>query len=345
MKKLPNKKNFSWGQEATRFFYELQPEQILDAVERFGYRCTGRTLALNSLENRVFEIEVDDPALQTGSRAPSVVAKFYRPGRWTREQILAEHTFLQDLIRADIPVVAPLADSQGQTLMEVPELKIWCAIFPKKGGRHAEELDHEQIERVGRLFARLHIIGRERPANERIRLDADSYGLQSLDFLLKANALPKEISPIYKKTVEEICQISQPWFGEASVQRIHGDAHPGNLLWTQADGPCWLDFDDMAMGPPVQDIWLLTAGRDADSLEQRESLLAGYESMADFDRSTLRLIEPLRALRYIHFSAWISKRWEDPAFPRAFPQFGSMSYWREQLDDLMESLNIIREIS
>lgn len=338
MKKRPDKKNFAWGNEATRFFYELQPSQILDAVEVFGLRCNGRVLALNSMENRVYEVGIEAP--DDSVRHASVVAKFYRPGRWTKEQILDEHAFLLDLQEEEIPVVSPMKTASGETLFPVPGLDIWCAVFPKQGGRLADELDDEQLERVGRLLARLHIVGRRRPASSRMVLNADTYGLQSLQFLQETRAIPADMAQSYATYVKEICSRSAEAFQEASVQRIHGDAHHGNLLYA-ADGPCWLDFDDMAMGPPVQDIWLLTAGRDEDADRQREALLAGYEAMIPFDRSTLRLIEPLRALRYIHFSAWIAKRWEDPAFPRAFPQFGTTAYWREQLADLRECLSLI----
>jgi len=335
---------YAWGDRETEFFYELTPDRILEAAELAGVRCTGRTLPLNSMENRVYEVEIEvDPAAVRTASDKARILKFYRPGRWSRAQILEEHQFLLDLREADVPVVAPLPLAGGATLGTAPAAEVFFAAFPKVGGRHPDEMDEERLMRVGRLLGRMHNVGASREAPHRLRLDLETYGMTNLDYLLESEAIPERIEEAYATTVEEICDLAAPWFDAAAVQRIHGDCHLGNLIWNEADGPFWVDFDDMVQGPPVQDIWLVVPGRDDESLLRREALLRGYEEMREFDRRTLRLIEPLRALRFVHFSAWIAKRWTDPAFPRRFEHFGTERYWQEQLGDLREQLALIRE--
>lgn len=328
---------FSWGKQATRYFYELTPDRILDAVEQFGLPCTGRLMPLNSMENRVFEIGLESPEPRLLNK-PSCIVKFYRPGRWTREQILDEHTFLADLRQEEIPVVAPLADPSGNTLPQAHDLGIWYTIFPKTGGRHPDELDNEQLRRIGRLIARLHKAGAKRPAPHRLRLTEETYGELSLDFLLDHHLIPPSLENRIIDTLETLCDIAAPLFDQLPHQRIHGDAHLGNLLWGD-DGPFWLDFDDMLRGPCIQDLWLITPGHDTHSLHQRDTLLEAYDTMLPLPPQSLRLVEPLRALRAIHFAAWIGKRWSDPAFQRTFDFYGSDTYWRELAQDLEESLS------
>lgn len=329
-----------WGSEATKYFYEITPERILEAVESAGVRCSGRVMALNSMENRVYEVEIVLPQGYK-PKSPSErfrVVKFYRPARWTKEQILEEHQFLFDLVEYEIPVVAPLLFEDGTSLKETAG--IFFTIFPKIGGRSPDELNDDALQRVGRLLARMHGAGRAKTAKNRVTLSTDTYGLNNLAYLIDQKILPDNVADSYKKTVEEICKISSPWFKEAKFHRIHGDCHLGNLLWNDA-GPFWVDFDDMVTGPAVQDLWLLVPGRDELAKEKLDLLLQGYEQMNQFDRKSLRLIEPLRALRFVHFSAWISKRWSDPAFPRSFPNFGTAKYWQDQLIDLREQLSLI----
>lgn len=327
----------------TEFFYSLQPHRILDAIERYGFRCTGRAFPLNSMENRVYEIEieVDEKTIKSPSER-FLVAKFYRPGRWTREQIFEEHQFLLDCCSRDVPVVAPLQDPEGQTLHEMAEEKIWFAIFPKQGGRIEQELDDEQLARMGRLIGRLHGIGGIREAVHRIHLNPRTYGSQNLDFLQNAEIIPGDYEEPYMRYARMICEASLPLFEDLKVQRIHGDCHAGNVLWG-SQGPTLVDFDDMVTGPPVQDVWLVISGRDADSHARQEILLEGYEQMRSFDRRTLRLIEPLRALRIIHFAAWIARRWDDPAFKAFFPHFGTDQYWREQVEILAEQWGYVEK--
>lgn len=326
--------------DSTQHFYGLTPERVLTAVEGFGVRCTGRCLALNSMENRVYELEIDQESIPD---APPLfrVAKFYRPGRWTKEQIQAEHTFIADLAEAEVPVIAPLADEHAETIRETGDLGIYVALFPKARGRNPDELSDEHLEWMGRLIARLHLVGARKAAPSRLSLTADSYGLKNLAFLESSTTLPLEIQTEYRNVVTEICRLYADAAGTVALQRIHGDCHQGNILWG-AEGPFFLDFDDMVMGPVVQDLWLLISGRDDDGRRQLECILSGYEQMRDFDRRQLRLIEGLRALRYINYAAWIARRWEDPMFQRVFPHFGSINYWRGQVADLREQLDLFR---
>jgi Ser/Thr protein kinase RdoA (MazF antagonist) len=349
----------AWGDAQTRFFFELTPDRVLEAVEALGLRCSGRCTALNSFENRVYEIELEeeDDSLDRSASAAFArrrVVKFYRPGRWNREQILEEHEFLLDLKKAEIPVVAPIEFEMGaeneQTLHVAKESGIFYALFPKVGGRAPDELQDDQLRWIGRLLARIHSVGALKSAPHRIEIGPETYGRKNLASLLEDNWIPLDYAARYQQVVEEICALSDGLFssllkeGRASaIHRIHGDCHLGNLLWNQS-GPFFLDFDDMVRGPAVQDIWLLVPGRDEESIRQRQILLEGYEEMREFNFLTLSLIEPLRALRFVHYSAWIARRWSDPAFPAAFPQFGTHRYWQEQLRDLEEQLLLMKKI-
>lgn len=339
----------AWG-GSTQFFFEITPDRVLEAVESGGFQCTGRCIQLNSFENRVYDVELelsdedlDNPARKNPSFNRRIV-KFYRPGRWSKEQILEEHQFLADLRAAEIPAIAPIAFPDGETLKLTPQGNIWYALFPKVGGRAPDELTDDQLRRIGMLLARIHNVGAAKKAENRIALNASTYGLENLEYLL-SKWLPLEFRSQYETTVREICKITEKWFSElapAAIHRVHGDCHLGNLLWNQ-DGPFFLDFDDMVRAPAVQDVWLLTPGRDVDSRRQRDVLLEGYEDFRSFDYSTLKLIEPLRAMRFVHYTAWIARRWEDPAFPAAFPEFNSHHYWADETQDLVEQLRLIRE--
>lgn len=320
-------------QDEKNFFFSLTPEKVLDAVECIGERATGRCLALNSMENRVYEAELESGRF--------VVGKFYRPGRWTQEQILEEHQFLADLSEAEVSVVAPLPLAGGHTLSYVPGTNIWYALFPKQAGRVLDEFQPEQLEQIGRLLARLHGIGRSREARHRIKIGIESYGKKSLEVLQSCSLLDDNYRARLTQLSELLFRIAGPWFAEVSYQRIHGDCHVGNMLY-RGETFYLVDFDDMLLGPPVQDMWLLVPGRDPESLKMRERLLLGYEQMGSFDRESLRLIEPLRALRILHFSAWIAQRWEDPSFPRNFPRFGQAEYWQEQVSALSECLECMQ---
>jgi len=334
-----------WGSSTTKYIFELTPDRVLDAVETSGIRCTGRCQSLNSFENRVYDVEIEwdgDEKPMPGENHR--IVKFYRPGRWTREQILDEHAFLADLAAAEIPAVAPLEFSDGSTLRTL-ESGIHYCLFSKIGGRAPDELDDEGLRRVGRLLARIHSVGRAREAKHRIRLSPGTYGIANLEYLLEKNLIPEEFRARYETAAREICVMTAPWFAETRVQRVHGDCHLGNLLQRSARGPegsadwFFVDFDDMLMAPAVQDVWLLLPGRHRQKLEV---LLEGYEEIGEFDRTTLRLIEPLRALRFIHYTGWVARRWDDPAFPQAFPQFGTYRYWKDETEDLERQWHRIR---
>jgi Ser/Thr protein kinase RdoA (MazF antagonist) len=304
-------------------FHTLTPERVLDAVEAGGLRCTGRCVPLRAFENRVYEVELEDER--------RLVVKFYRPGRWSRETILDEHRFLEDLVAAELPVVAPADLGTGQTLNETNG--IYYAAFPKVRGRTLDELDAEKRRRMGRTIGRMHAIGAARPAPHRRKLDVRFYIHEPLDVLLKGHFIPENLAPRYRDVALRIADAVAKPLAAARVQRIHGDLHWGNILWTP--DPLLVDFDDCMMGPPVQDLWLLASGDTEDARKAREDLIEGYELFREFDRSTLALAEPLRAMRIIHMSGWIAKRWADPSFPPAFPNFKDVRYWMEEYEALV----------
>lgn len=322
--------------DSTKSFFELTPERVLSAVERMGTRCTGRVLALNSMENRVYEVELDiDLEPHAGKWDAFRVVKFYRPGRWTREQIAEEHEFLLDAQAAELPVVAPLKFPNGETVSTVDDAPIFYSVFPKVGGRIRDELSDPELAQIGRLIGRLHGVGASRRFAHRLSLTSQSYGFENLLYLEQQKLVPPSVESHFLRVAERIFKATEPWFNDVPLQRIHGDCHLGNILWLGAQ--CFVvDFDDSLMGPCVQDLWLLTPGRDEDSLRRQERLMEGYETMRPFDRGWLRLREPLRALRMVHFTTWIAKRYEDPAFKRVFVDYGSERYWREQLVALQE---------
>lgn len=309
-------------------FKDLTPDHVLDAVEIGGARCTGRVIVLNSYENRVYQLELEDERW--------VVGKFYRPGRWSRAAIEAEHAFLAELAADEIPVVSPLPlDDTGTTVGEVDG--ILYTLFPRVGGRAPDEPSLAQYEWLGRLIARIHAVGaRHRPA-ERPELTPETYGVENLAFLLEGDHIHPDARAAYVASVEALLERIRPLFLQVPLHRIHGDCHLGNLLWTP-DGPVFLDFDDMRVGPAAQDIWMMAPSADAEGKRQREFLLGAYREMRDFDPSWDRLVEPLRGLRYIHYATWIARRWQDPIFPRTFSHFGTLRYWQQEIQDLREQI-------
>ena len=312
-------------------FLQILPEVIFDAVETLGGRCTGRFFTLNALENRVYDVEMEE--------GPHVVIKFYRPGRWSRATIQAEHDFLEALSDSEIPVVCPLTDDSGQSIFEVTG--VMFAIFPKRPGRLEPELSKEQLTRLGRFLARLHNVGATVTDAPRLRLDSETYGREPLEFLKHGHFVPMELASRFQTIAGEICAVITPRFAGANYILLHGDCHSGNILWNR-DDPYFIDFDDMLYAPPVQDIWMLTGGDDEYGNERRRILLEAYEQIRVFDMTTLQLIEPLRALLMIYFSAWIARRWEDYAFKMAFPDFGTEHYWQEQIEALALQLEKVQ---
>jgi len=311
--------------EATDLFLGLTPDAVLDAIERAGLRCTTVCYPLNSFENRVYEVELADRS--------RIIAKFYRPGRWSREQILEEHEFLRDLAADELAVcdVRPFAD--GTTLKTAAHIH-FC-LFDRCGGRSPEELDMAMAERLGMLCGRMHNAGVRREARHRIRLDADTYVRDNLDWLLERGKLPESVRDRYADAAFTLADVAEARMRGVAVHRIHGDLHPGNLI--ERGGILHaLDFDDMVIGPAVQDLWLVLPGRDEHAARLRESYLEGYEQFRAFDRTTLHLIEPLRGMRLVHYAAWLARRWHDPIFPQTWPQFGTEVWWQEQTRDLEE---------
>jgi Ser/Thr protein kinase RdoA (MazF antagonist) len=314
-------------------FNRLTPESVLDAVEAGGRRCTGRFLVLNSYENRVYQLELEDESM--------VVGKFYRPGRWSRAAIAAEHRFLAELDEAEVPVARPIELRPGETIGEVHG--IFYALFPRVGGRAPEELTDEQAAMLGRLLARIHNVGAGEPAPDRLRLTPQTYGRDNLQWLIDHDAIHPDARENYVATAKILIERVEPLFEGVRLLRIHGDCHLGNLLWTPK-GPTFLDFDDMVVGPAMQDVWMLTPSADAEGRRQREVLMEAYRTFRDLDPAEQRLVEPLRALRFIHYSTWIAKRWEDPVFPRTFNWFGTLQYWQRETQDLREQLGRILQL-
>jgi Ser/Thr protein kinase RdoA (MazF antagonist) len=319
------------GKDESDLFFSLTPERVLAAVEAGGLSCNPVCYPLNSFENRVYEVELVDRS--------RIVAKFFRPGRWSEEQILEEHQFLEDLDADEVPVATVRPFPGGGTLRRTDN--IFYSLADRKGGRAPDELSDAGARRLGMLVGRLHNVGARRAAPHRLRLSTESYIREPLSWLRAHGTVPAHLRDRYFGTAEAIADIAGRMLEEVAVQRIHGDLHLGNVL--DRDGQLRvLDFDDMLTGPPVQDLWLALPGRDRDTLRQRELFLEGYEQFRLFDRTTLRLIEPLRALRVIHYAAWLARRWHDPAFPAAWPHFGTEEYWSREAEDLVELLAVIR---
>lgn len=315
----------------TKYFYDLTPERILDAFDAAGIACNPAVRFLNSLENRVAQVEDLE-----GERW---VAKFYRPGRWSRDAVAEEHRFLADLRAADVPVSSPvLLPRFGETIGETAG--IFFAVFPHQPGRPPDELSVRQVHELGDLVARVHEVGSKRKAQHRPGWTVAEPGRRDLEILDSERVMPAETWARYKKAVEPLLPIARERLKGVEMIRIHGDFHRGNLLWPSL-GPVVVDFDDMAMGPPVQDLWMLLPGRDPESLEQRDAFLNAYEKRRPFERRTIGLIEVLRALRYVRYAAWLAQRRLDPAFKRVLYEYGTSSYWRQEITELEAQLRLI----
>ena len=311
----------------------LTPDCVLDALDSVGVRGDGRLFALNSYENRVYQAWRDD--------APPVVAKFYRPARWTEAQILEEHALVEELAAADVPAVAPMRIAE-RTLHVFDEFRF--AVFPRHGGR-APELDRrDTLVDLGRYIARIHTVGAARPFVHRPELTVESFGDASRECLLEHGFVPDDLREPWTRIADLALAGVRNAFSRGPFDRLrlHGDCHGGNVLWTD-DGPHFVDFDDARMGPAVQDLWMLLSG-DRDAMQvQLRALLEGYESFRDFDRRELALVEALRTLRLLHYSAWIARRWDDPAFPAAFPWFGTTRCWQDRILELREQVALMDE--
>ncbi len=307
----------------------LTPEVVLDAVAAAGLRPDGRLLALSSYENRVYQVWLDEGA--------PVVAKFYRPGRWSEAQIDEEHAFARELAEREIPVVAPSFSSSFAGFR--------FAVYPRRGGRTPELGDLKTLEWIGRFLGRIHAVGAIKPFAVRETLSVRSFGHEPRAYLLATPFIPPDLLDAWKAVTQQALELVEACYaraGQTKSIRLHGDCHPGNILWTE-DGPHFVDLDDARMGPAMQDLWMLLSGeRAAMSLQLRE-VLAGYEQFMKFDRRELNLLEALRTLRLIHYSAWIARRWEDPAFPAAFPWFNTQRYWQDRILELREQIALMQE--
>jgi Ser/Thr protein kinase RdoA (MazF antagonist) len=318
------------GHAARATFHALTPDRVLAAVEASGHATTGLCWALNSYENRVYEVELAD-----GTR---VVAKFYRPGRWSGEQIQEEHAFLLELAAAEIPVPPLRRFADGSTLRRIDG--IWYALWERCGGRAPDELDDSLAERLGMLVARVHEVGARRPLLHRPKIDAQRYVFRQLSWLERRRTLPPALAERYVAAATAIAAAYQERLADVSLQRVHGDLHLGNVLLR--DGVLrLLDFDDMATAPPVQDVWLATPGRDDEGRRRRDRFLEGYERFRSFDARTLRLVEPLRGLRLVRYAGWLARRWDDPAFRRGWPHFGTEAYWRDETETLEQQWRLV----
>jgi Ser/Thr protein kinase RdoA (MazF antagonist) len=318
----------------------LTPDTVLDALAGAGFAGDGRLLALNSYENRVYQVWLEAAA---EAQAISVVAKFYRPGRWTDAQILEEHAFAAELAAREIPVVAPLALAGGKTLREFGGFRF--AVFPRRGGRTPELEDRDTLEWMGRFIGRIHAVGAIRPFAERPALDIESFGREPRAWLLAHDFVPADLREAWTSAVDLALAGVAHCFeraGDVRSLRLHGDCHAGNVLWTD-DGPHFVDFDDCRTGPAVQDLWMLLSGDRAAMTRQLADVLAGYEDFYDFDPRELHLLEGLRTLRLIHYSAWLARRWDDPAFPAAFPWFNTQRYWQDRILELKEQIALMEE--
>jgi Ser/Thr protein kinase RdoA (MazF antagonist) len=316
-------------------FAGLTPETVLGALEQQGLFCDGRLLALNSFENRVYQVGIEDGA--------PVVVKFYRPGRWSDDAIGEEHAFLRELADAEIPVVAALPLQGGASLQRHAGFRF--AVFPRRGGRAPELDDSATLEWMGRFIARIHAVGAARPFCERPLLDSYSFGEEPSAFLLAQGFIPEDLQQAYRSVAAQALDGVRRCYeraGELRLLRLHGDCHIGNVLWTDA-GPHFVDFDDSRMGPAIQDLWMMLSGERADMTRQLADLLVGYEDFFEFNPRELHLIEALRTLRLIHYSAWLARRWNDPAFPVAFPWFNSPRYWQDRILELREQVALMQE--
>jgi Ser/Thr protein kinase RdoA (MazF antagonist) len=319
-------------------YAELTPDRVLDALESAGLVGDGRMQALGSYENRVYQIGIEDAA--------PVVVKFYRPGRWSDAAIVEEHAFVAELAAREIPVVA--ATSLGQRTLHTFD-GFRFAVYPRCGGRAPELSDRSTLEWMGRFLGRIHAVGAIAPFRDRPSISVETFGTEPRDWLLAHEFIPADLKEAWRSIAAQALDAASRCFeraGDLASLRLHGDCHPGNVLWIDhgaTRGPHFVDFDDARMGPAVQDLWMLLSGDRTDMTRQIDAVLTGYREFHDFDPRELNLVEALRTLRLLHYSAWIAQRWDDPAFPVAFPWFNTQRYWQDRILELREQVALMDE--
>jgi len=315
-------------------FDSLTPNFILDAMESCGYFSDGRLFPLNSYENRVYQIGIEDEA--------PLIGKFYRPNRWTTEQILEEHQFCFELVEQELPVVAPILNDKGQSLFQHEGFSF--ALFPRKGG-HGPELDNlDNLYLLGKLLGRIHAIGAVRPFSFRHMLNSHTFGHEP-SMLVSEQFIPKELKASYDSLIKDLMQAVDESISNAGIIqhiRVHGDCHAGNILWRDGNAH-FVDLDDTLMAPAIQDIWMLLSGDRDRQAAQLSEIIDGYNEFFDFHPRELQLIDALRTLRMINYTAWIARRWSDPAFPMAFPWFNTIRFWSEHILELREQFAALNE--
>lgn len=319
---------------STLAYLNLEPDQILTTLEALGFRCDGRFLTLNSYENRVYQVGIED--------ASPVIAKFYRPARWADAAIHEEHAFASELEQLDIPVVAPIS-SAGKTLHHSGPFRV--SVSPRKGGRAPDLDDRDLMRQLGRLVARIHLAGESSEFEHRPSISVESYGYESVDYLLAEGFIPDEMTTVYEGIVTQVFDTIDDSFEKGDKIReirLHGDFHPGNVL-VNGDQLHIVDLDDCRSGPAVQDLWMFLSGDRSEQTPQLENLLEGYSEFREFDARELHIVEALRSLRILHYAAWIARRWEDPAFKTSFPWFDTPKYWDEHILSLREQIALMQE--
>ena len=314
-------------------FSELAPADVLDAVESLGLVCDGRLLQLNSFENRVYQVGIEDAA--------PLIAKFYRNGRWSDDQVAEEHAFAAACTEHELPLVAPL-EFAGATLHRHGGFRF--AVYPRHGGHAPPMDDPAALTVIGRFLARLHNVGAAGRFAHRPALDVETFGRAPRDAVLASDQLPPELVEAYRTLTDDLlARIDAAWRAcPATTLRLHGDFHPGNVLWRD-DAPSVVDLDDARTGPAIQDLWMFLPGERAEREAALGDLMAGYTAFREFDPAELALIEPLRTLRLIHFAGWLAARADEPAFQQAFPWFGQARWWEEHILTLREQLAALDE--
>ncbi len=315
-------------------YSRLSPDVVIDAVESQGFYCDGRQLALNSYENRVYQVGIED--------GTPLIAKFYRPERWSDEQILEEHRFSAELAATEVSAVEPMLDKAGNSLFNFSGFRF--ALYRRQGG-HAPELDNfDHLLSLGRVLGRMHACSAVSQFNYRPDIDIQRYAIDSRDFILAQGFMPKSLEESYRSLADHLIELVSTVFARVEYRpiRLHGDCHPGNILWRD-NAPHFVDFDDARSGPAIQDLWMLLSGDRQQQTAQLAEVIEGYQEFCDFNYAEISLIEALRTLRIMHYSAWLARRWSDPAFPMNFPWFNTERYWAEHILELREQFSLLQE--